>query len=135
MPFPSSGDLPDPGIEPCLCIACIGKHVLYQLSYQGNPLFFQLLQKAPIAMSYAPLTLSLLPRWTLIWCQPFSAPSWSTVHDASAYRILAICKSVCGHISFSDACCPSHNCLVPVMPWMSLRLSVQALLILSKPSS
>ena len=84
-----------------------------------------------------------MPRWLclccldglLYWCQPFSAPSWSTVHDASAYRILAICKSVRGCVSFSDACCPSHNCLVLVMPWMSLRLSVQAVLILSKPSS
>ena len=30
LPFPSPGDLPDAGIEPCVsCISCIGRQILY----------------------------------------------------------------------------------------------------------
>ena len=30
LPLPPSGDLPDPGIKPCIsCISCIGRQVLY----------------------------------------------------------------------------------------------------------
>ena len=30
LPFPSPGDLPDAGIEPCIsCISCIGRQILY----------------------------------------------------------------------------------------------------------
>ena len=35
LPFPSLGNLPDPGIEP-MSLACIGRHILYQLNKQGN---------------------------------------------------------------------------------------------------
>ena len=35
FPFPSLGNLPDPGIEP-MSLACIGRHILYQLHNQGN---------------------------------------------------------------------------------------------------
>ena len=32
LPFPSPGDLPDPGFEPqVFCISCIGRWILYQL--------------------------------------------------------------------------------------------------------
>ena len=34
LPFPSPGDLPDPGIEPCLPHC---RQTLYHLSYQGSP--------------------------------------------------------------------------------------------------
>ena len=40
LPFPSPGDLPDPGIEPMVsCVSCISKWVLHQLSHQGSPYF------------------------------------------------------------------------------------------------
>ena len=30
LPFPTPGDLPDPGMEPCVsCVSCIGKEILY----------------------------------------------------------------------------------------------------------
>ena len=35
LPFPSTGDLPDPGIEPGY-LHC--RQILYQLSYKGSPL-------------------------------------------------------------------------------------------------
>ena len=35
LPFPSPGDLPDPGIEP---ESPALQEILYQLSYQGSPL-------------------------------------------------------------------------------------------------
>jgi len=34
LPFPSAGDLPDPGIEPGL-LHC--RQTLYRLSYKGSP--------------------------------------------------------------------------------------------------
>ena len=34
LPFPSPGDLPDPGIEPCLLLC---RQILYQLSSEGSP--------------------------------------------------------------------------------------------------
>ena len=37
LPFPSPGDLPDPGIEPSSRVCCLGRHVLYQLSHLENP--------------------------------------------------------------------------------------------------
>ena len=37
LPFPSLGDLPDPGIESMSHVSCIGRWVLYQLSHQGRP--------------------------------------------------------------------------------------------------
>ena len=36
--FPSPGDLPDPGIEPCLPHC---RQILYCLSHQGSPIFLQ----------------------------------------------------------------------------------------------
>ena len=37
LPFPSPGDLPNPGIEPCLPH---GRQMLYHLSHQGSPIFW-----------------------------------------------------------------------------------------------
>ena len=39
LPFPSPGDLPDPGTKPSLiaCVSCIGRQILYQLSCEGSP--------------------------------------------------------------------------------------------------
>ena len=34
LPFPSPGDLPDPGTEPCL-LHC--RWILYKLSHEGSP--------------------------------------------------------------------------------------------------
>ena len=34
LPFPSPGDLPDLGIEPC--VSCIGRQILYHLSHQRS---------------------------------------------------------------------------------------------------
>ena len=39
LPFPSLGDLPDPGIESMSHVSCIGRWVLYQLSHQGSPIY------------------------------------------------------------------------------------------------
>ena len=36
LPFPSPGDLPDPGIELMSLIHCIGRQILYQLSHWGK---------------------------------------------------------------------------------------------------
>ena len=38
LPFPSPGDLPDPGMKPASCVSCIGRWVLYQLSHGGSQL-------------------------------------------------------------------------------------------------
>ena len=38
LPFPSPGDLPDPGIEPK------SKWILYSLSYQGSPIQYNFIQ-------------------------------------------------------------------------------------------
>ena len=37
LSFPSPGDLPNPGVELMSYVSCIGRHVLYQLRYQGSP--------------------------------------------------------------------------------------------------
>ena len=40
LPFPSPGDLPDPGIEPrSPALTGIGRQILYRLSHQGSPAF------------------------------------------------------------------------------------------------
>ena len=39
LPFPSLGDLPDPGIESMSHVSCIGRRILYQLSHQGSPIY------------------------------------------------------------------------------------------------
>ena len=36
LPFPSTGDLPNPGIEPMFPVFCTGWQVLYQLYHLGS---------------------------------------------------------------------------------------------------
>ena len=38
LPFPTPGDLPDPGIKHNSCNSCTGKQILYPLSHLGIPL-------------------------------------------------------------------------------------------------
>ena len=42
LPFPTPGDLPDPGIYPCLCVSCIGKQILYHCAIQKVQFIFSL---------------------------------------------------------------------------------------------
>ena len=38
LPFPVSGDLPDPEIEPSIsCISCIGRQIFYHSHHVGSP--------------------------------------------------------------------------------------------------
>jgi len=58
LPFPSPGNLPDPGIEPG---ACTCSWILYCLSYQGSPFSSNELKPKSTYLLPAPLTNSPIP--------------------------------------------------------------------------
>ena len=75
LPFPTPGDLPDPGIKHISCNSCTGKQILYLLSHLGIPLRW--VHICPVAQSCPTL------------CDPMdSSPPGSSVHGIFQARIL-----------------------------------------------
>ena len=76
QPFPSPGDLPNPGIENQGLLHC--RQILYQLSYQGSPLkkitYMKILNLVPIVVvvqSLSCVRLFSIP-WTIACQAPLS---------------------------------------------------------------
>ena len=47
LPFPTSGDLPDPGIEPPSSVSPALQQIVYSLSHRGSPLLLKPTCKSP----------------------------------------------------------------------------------------
>ena len=89
LPFPTPGDLSDPGFQPVSLISCIGRWVLYHWSGRGNTV----LSVAGIDGNSDPPDHGWAASRTSMWCLPTCTllPPLSWVH---AHRG---CRAVCHH--------------------------------------
>ena len=125
LPFPSPGDLPDPGINLYLCVSCIGRWVLYhwvtRKAYSKTdhkkpemwvvPWFLDISRSSPqIVGIIFPLIVQYL---SCIWL--FATP-WTAAHQASLS--FTISRSLLKPLS-NESVMPSH----PLLPPSSLALN------------